>query len=252
MAIRASHVRMACTAAWWSTDPPPRSPQVGVYTAVISVIWVVSIRIATATTKNCFFWRGTGTIAPQMMFLRGTCVPRARGMRYVRLPYHSYSLAPRQPANNGLQPGPDSLLINGVGQFDCSMAVPSRPVDCIDQQLNTSFLDLNPAITYRIRVVNTGYVVPSLVELQHVRLTKTSALTGLTLTFDREHLNLIQLDGVDVEHSPQEASNSVGILFPGQRMDFILHPSKVSIGSALMVEVDEQCVPTMVPLIQSR
>lgn len=155
----------------------------------------------------------------------------------------------RQTANKALQPGPDSLLINGVGRFDCSMAVPSRPVDCINQRLNASFLDLDPAVTYRIRVVNTGYVAPSLIEL-HVRLTKTSALTGLTLSFDREHLDLIQLDGVEVDHPPQEASNSLGILFPGQRMDFILHPSKDTTGSSLVVEVDEQYVPAVPPLIR--
>lgn len=50
------------------------------------------------------------------------------------------------------------MLINGAGYFDCTMAVPARPVDCIDQQVNTSFIDLDPNATYRIRVVNTGYV----------------------------------------------------------------------------------------------
>lgn len=38
------------------------------------------------------------------------------------------------------------------------MAVPARPVDCIEQLANTSFLDLEPDMAYRIRVVNTGYV----------------------------------------------------------------------------------------------
>lgn len=38
------------------------------------------------------------------------------------------------------------------------MAVPARPVDCIEQLANTSFLDLDRDTAYRIRVVNTGYV----------------------------------------------------------------------------------------------
>ena len=37
------------------------------------------------------------------------------------------------------------------------MAVPARPVDCIEQLANTSSLDLDPDTAYRIRVVNTGY-----------------------------------------------------------------------------------------------
>jgi len=50
------------------------------------------------------------------------------------------------------------MLINGVGYFDCMMAVPARPVDCIDQQANSSFIGFESDMTYLIRVVNTGYV----------------------------------------------------------------------------------------------
>jgi hypothetical protein len=51
------------------------------------------------------------------------------------------------------------MLINGAGHFDCMMAVPARPVDCIDQQVNNSFINLDPHASYRIRMVNTGYVI---------------------------------------------------------------------------------------------
>ena len=37
------------------------------------------------------------------------------------------------------------------------MAVPARPVDCVDQPLKIPFIDLDPQLRYRIRVVNTGY-----------------------------------------------------------------------------------------------
>ncbi|KAJ9492202.1 hypothetical protein VN97_g1042 [Penicillium thymicola] len=110
------------------------------------------------------------------------------------------------PGNFGNEPVPDSLLINGAGYFDCMMAVPARPVDCIDQQVNNSFIDLDPHATYRIRVVNTG------------------ALAGLSLVYDNHLLDLLQVDSIDVARSKETNVNSVGILFPGQRMDFVLRP----------------------------
>ncbi|KAJ5365689.1 hypothetical protein N7517_008575, partial [Penicillium concentricum] len=110
------------------------------------------------------------------------------------------------PGNFGNEPVPDSMLINGAGYFDCTRAVPARPVDCFDQQVNTSFIDLDPHTTYRIRVVNTG------------------ALAGLSLVFDNHHLDLLQVDSVDVTTSKEANINSIGVLFPGQRMDFVLQP----------------------------
>lgn len=52
-----------------------------------------------------------------------------------------------------IQPVPDSLLINGRGSFDCSMAVPSRPVDCV--VVATPRLTLQHQRS-RVRVINTG------------------------------------------------------------------------------------------------
>ncbi|CAL5866884.1 uncharacterized protein PFLUO_LOCUS1095 [Penicillium psychrofluorescens] len=130
----------------------------------------------------------------------------------------------KEPGNFGNEPVPDSLLVNGVGHFDCSMAVPARPLDCVAQSVNSSFLDLDPDTKYRIRVVNTG------------------ALAGISLTFDQEHLDLIQVDSIDTARSEQKDANSIGILYPGQRMDFILHSSpKDSKQSSIMISLDEEC-----------
>lgn len=103
------------------------------------------------------------------------------------------------------------------------MAVPARPLDCIDQQVNSSLLDLDSDISYRIRVVNTG------------------ALAGLTLVFDREKLDLVHVDSVEVDRSQRGDVSSVGILFPGQRMDFILRrsPSETEKPSSMMVQLDK-------------
>ncbi|CAI7589723.1 unnamed protein product [Penicillium crustosum] len=127
------------------------------------------------------------------------------------------------PGNFGNEPVPDSLLINGAGYFDCMMAVPARPVDCIDQQVNNSFIDLDPHATYRIRVVNTG------------------ALAGLSLVFDNHLLDLLQVDGIDVARSKETNINSLGILFPGQRMDFVLRPllKTSEKQSHMMVQLDQ-------------
>lgn len=67
-------------------------------------------------------------------------------------------------------------------------------------------------------------------------------MAGFTLIFDNEKLDLIQLDCIDVTRPEQEDVNSVGILFPGQRMDFVLRPSTQSShkSSSVMVKMDEQ------------
>ncbi|OOQ87755.1 laccase [Penicillium brasilianum] len=127
------------------------------------------------------------------------------------------------PGNFANEPVPDSLLVNGVGHFKCSMAVPARPVDCIEQLANTSFLDLEPDMAYRIRVVNTG------------------SLAGLSLVFDQENIDLIQVDSIDVERSQREGVNSAGVLYPGQRMDFVLRTSSHQESSSMMVQLDQGC-----------
>ncbi|KAJ5091272.1 hypothetical protein NUU61_006142 [Penicillium alfredii] len=136
------------------------------------------------------------------------------------------------PGSYGNEPVPDSLLINGAGHFDCSMAVPARPVDCINQQLNPSFLDLDRDTTYRIRVVNTG------------------AIAGISLVFEREQLDLIQVDSVDVELSREKGINSIGTLFPGQRMDFVLRPPQGSgKQSSMTVQLDQECFKYINPAL---
>ncbi|KAJ5551834.1 CAZyme family AA1 [Penicillium sp. DV-2018c] len=131
----------------------------------------------------------------------------------------------RDPGNFGNEPVPDTLLINGEGYFDCRMAVPARPVDCINKLMDNPIFDLDPHTTYRIRVVNTG------------------ALAGFSLLFDRHYLDLLQVDSVDVERPKATDINSVGVLFPGQRMDFIVRPvSQISAEpSSITVKLDQDC-----------
>ncbi|PKY09188.1 hypothetical protein P168DRAFT_301744 [Aspergillus campestris IBT 28561] len=132
-----------------------------------------------------------------------------------------------QPASFGNEPVPDSLLINGAGIFNCSMAVPARPVDCVDHH-SMSLPYLHPGDdTYRVRIVNTG------------------SLTGLTITFDNMDVTLIAVDSIAVDPLDAAHPSSLGVLYPGQRMDVLLRRSTSAStdgvsASALRIDLDEE------------
>ncbi|CAG8005243.1 unnamed protein product [Penicillium salamii] len=128
------------------------------------------------------------------------------------------------PGNFGNEPVPDSLLVNGLGHFDCKMAVPARPVDCVSQSTNVSFVGLDPLLRLRIRVVNTG------------------ALAGFDLQFNHHRIDLLQVDSVDVKRPTDQDINSLGTLYPGQRMDFILWPTQdTGRHSPMAVHLNQEC-----------
>ncbi|TVY83467.1 Laccase-1 [Lachnellula suecica] len=103
----------------------------------------------------------------------------------------------------GREPVPDSLLVNGMGAFDCSMAVQARPLHCI--QLSQSPLVLKKERT-RIRIVNVG------------------AISGLVISMPHCFMQVFESDGGNViQMSPR--SSSVGTLYPGERMDFVVECS---------------------------
>ncbi|KAF3482634.1 iron transport multicopper oxidase FET3 [Arthroderma uncinatum] len=106
--------------------------------------------------------------------------------------------------SNGQEPVPDSLLINGAGKFNCSMAPPVRPLDCVD----------------------------------------SGSLAGVSLGFEHGVINPIQVDGgTDVEQPSQTPNaHSIGIVYPGQRMDFVVHNVVgESTRSSMTVELDPEC-----------
>lgn len=73
-------------------------------------------------------------------------------------------------------------------------------------------------------------------------MVNTGALAGLSLVFHREKLELVHVDSVEVERPQQQDVNSAGILYAGQRMDFILRPpaSGWSEMSSMMVQLDQR------------
>ncbi|OJD25873.1 hypothetical protein ACJ73_02760 [Blastomyces percursus] len=140
-------------------------------------------------------------------------------------------------ASYGNEPVPDSLLINGVGRFDCTRAVPARPIDCSSETPLPHFI-IDPTQSYRVRVVNTG------------------ALAGFSLGFSQGNISLTHVDGgLNTQHLKQsKASNSksIGILYPGQRVDFILrHPQNARGKSSLTVELDPECFKYPNPALSS-
>ncbi|KAF1983374.1 multicopper oxidase [Aulographum hederae CBS 113979] len=108
-----------------------------------------------------------------------------------------------QAASFGNEPVPDSLLINGLGAYNCSMAVRARPVDCmqIEEDMLPN-LNFDRTKKYRLRLVDVG------------------SLAGFTIDFPDAELTVIEVDGGNPVQ--QETARSVGILHPGQRVDAIL------------------------------
>ncbi|RDA90781.1 hypothetical protein CP533_3606 [Ophiocordyceps camponoti-saundersi (nom. inval.)] len=100
----------------------------------------------------------------------------------------------------GNEPVPDSLLVNGRGRFDCSKVVPARPVVC------SRGASLDPVFARRsktrLRIVNTGSVA------------------GFSLGLDGAELQTVAVDGAcAVRDRP---GRSVGVLYPGERIDVLL------------------------------
>lgn len=56
--------------------------------------------------------------------------------------------------NMHMKPAPDSLLLNGRGHFNCSMAVKAWPVECT--HVEAPIVRLLNSERIRLRVVNTG------------------------------------------------------------------------------------------------
>ena len=103
--------------------------------------------------------------------------------------------------SNGMEPVPDSLLVNGIGSYNCSLAMPAYPVDCV-QMATVPGMRFDSQKRYRLRVVNTG------------------SLAGVTMSLPGANLTAVEVDGGNkIRPSP---ATSVGVLYPGQRVDLSL------------------------------
>ncbi|KAI8608695.1 Cupredoxin [Chytriomyces sp. MP71] len=111
----------------------------------------------------------------------------------------------KSPSSFGSEPLPDSLLVNGVGRFQCDMMPAARELECnelVATQIRGLFGDAPDSSRIRLRVINVG------------------SLAGFTFEVSSASLTPITLDGgFQIESIP---SASVGILYPGQRVDVLL------------------------------
>ncbi|EGX88278.1 ferro-O2-oxidoreductase [Cordyceps militaris CM01] len=106
--------------------------------------------------------------------------------------------------NFAYEPVPDSLLINGVGSYKCSNARPARPIDCVETEVPALAMVADKAV--RLRVVNTG------------------AAAGLSFQLQNGTVQLLTVDGGGYVADDTPQTPTIGVLYPGERMDVLLLP----------------------------
>lgn len=105
------------------------------------------------------------------------------------------------PGAFGLETIPDSILLNGAGSFNCSDAVPARPLDC-QVIIPSPAFHLNRSRRTILRVVNVG------------------AYAGIQIAATGSVLTPLAVDGgSEVDGRP---SNSLGFIRPGERVDMLI------------------------------
>jgi FtsP/CotA-like multicopper oxidase with cupredoxin domain len=110
------------------------------------------------------------------------------------------------PGAFGLETVPDSLLLNGVGRFQCDRAVPARPLDCTGKEPELlSVLSLDPSKRSILRIVNVG------------------AYAGFSISTPGATLTPLSVDGGHSVTGPP--SKAVGFIHPGERVDLAIAPT---------------------------
>ncbi|KAJ6093063.1 multicopper oxidase-domain-containing protein [Penicillium sp. IBT 16267x] len=136
----------------------------------------------------------------------------------------------RDPGHFGYEPAPDSLLINGKGSYDCSMAVKAHPVECrlIERPVMT-FAESNSII---LRVVNTGSMITKegLTNLDALLMLRASA--GFSFSLGQAPMSVIAVDGGNLVAPDTPRASLIGYLYAGERMDILVERPR---GSATAV-----------------
>ncbi|KIW76134.1 hypothetical protein Z517_10879 [Fonsecaea pedrosoi CBS 271.37] len=122
----------------------------------------------------------------------------------------------------GNEPVPDSLVVNGKGDFSCDMAVPARPVECVpsSERSDRPYLEVQSGLRYRLRLVNTG------------------SLAGFSLKMHNASFSPFQVDGG--HDITMVEAQEVGIVYPGERVDVILQTGAGDSQGYLDIELDDE------------
>ena len=103
------------------------------------------------------------------------------------------------------------------------MAVPARPVECVDitdDKMPSLFGLESINVPTRLRVVNVGYANHTLSGMNTTDRHLNSSLAGFTIEMTSAGLTPLTVDGGYPVRGSK--STSVGILYPGERMDVLL------------------------------
>lgn len=108
----------------------------------------------------------------------------------------------------GNEPVPDSVVLNGKGSYDCSMAVPARPVVCTSVERPSISLPTDSKT--KLRVVNVG------------------SFAGFELDLPGFDMALTEVDGGH-RVATAELNTAEKVIWPGQRADFSISPSSAEV-----------------------
>ncbi|KAG5927906.1 hypothetical protein E4U42_001583 [Claviceps africana] len=134
------------------------------------------------------------------------------------------------PDHYGLEPAPESLLLNGKGSYNCSMAAKAHPIDC--RIVEPPRLRLMSSGPVRLRIINTG------------------VSAAFSIKVSDASIKPIAVDGGNWLHEDTPRARTVGLLHPGERVDVILDRTESrSRGAAstrtseMTIELDRENMP---------
>ncbi|KAK4574545.1 hypothetical protein LTR86_001386 [Recurvomyces mirabilis] len=104
----------------------------------------------------------------------------------------------------GNEPVPDSILVNGRGAYNCSDAVPARPLDCQPFDDRDATIELDRSRENILRIINAG------------------AYAGIGLSMENVMLKPLAVDGGHAVVGT--AASRVKFLQPGERVNVLVEP----------------------------
>ncbi|KAL1859074.1 hypothetical protein VTK73DRAFT_7603 [Phialemonium thermophilum] len=120
----------------------------------------------------------------------------------------------------GNEPNPSSLLVNGLGYFDCAMATPAAPVNC--SEVSRPWLQLDKARRYRLRLINVG------------------SMTGYSFGIADAQMQIVQVDGGYPVTG--DVANSIGVLHPAERIDVVVQWNETvrDVDTEMVIDLDNE------------